>query len=270
MNHHRHPQAALVASLALVLSVSACSDAPTGPGRSTSAMPRGADPVEIDPTTFTPASDNRYFPLVPGTRWTFREVGVDGSRPQVRVTVTSRTRRIADGVTARVVRDTVTEDGEVTEDTFDWYAQDDGGSVWYFGEDTAEFEDGAVTTREGSFEAGVDEALPGIIMPAHPEAGQSYRQELYAGHAEDNGAVLAEHQQVESPQGWYDDAVLTADTSAPEPRVLEYKLYAPDVGLVLTLDASGGSAREELLTMETVTDAAARAAGTAPLGTPYP
>ena len=89
------------------------------------------------------------------------------------VTVTTQTRRIANGVEARVVRDTVTERGEVVEDTFDWYAQDADGSVWYLGEDTAEFEDGRVTTREGSFEAGVDGALPGLIMPAEPEVGRT-------------------------------------------------------------------------------------------------
>ena len=167
------------------------------------------------------------------------------------------------------MRDTVSEDGVPIEDTMDWFAQDADGNVWYLGEDTAEFEDGELTSRAGSFEAGVDGALPGIIMPADPEPGMAYRQEYYAGEAEDNGAVLALDQQAEVPAGHYDDAVLTADTIALEPDVLEYKLYAPGVGLVLALDISGGAGREELVSMETVDAATARAAGTAPLGAPY-
>ena len=106
-------------------------------------------------------------------------------------------------------------------------------------------------------------------MPADPAVGMSYRQEYYEGEAEDNGAVLALDQQAEVPAGHFDDVLLTADTIALEPDVLEYKLYAPGVGLVLALGISGGGGREELVSMETVGAAIARAAGTAPLGTPY-
>lgn len=232
-------------------------------------LPRGDQPVELDPADFTAGSDNRYFPLEPGTQWRFRETDTEGSVQDVVVTVTSETRTLANGIEARVVRDTVSEDGQLTEDTLDYYAQDADGTVWYLGEQTAEFEDGELATREGSFEAGVDGALPGVIMPADPQPGQEYRQEYYEGSAEDAGAVLATGQQVESPQGHYDDAVLTADTNPLEPDVLEYKLYAPGVGLVLTVDASGGSAREELLSTRTVDETTAHAAGTTPLGTPY-
>jgi hypothetical protein len=101
------------------------------------------------------------------------------------------TKEIANGVTARVVRDTVSPDGEVVEDTRDWYAQDSGGTVWYLGEDTAEFDDGEVTTRAGSFEAGVNGAKAGVIMPGDPAVGMAYRQEYYVGEAEDNGVVLS-------------------------------------------------------------------------------
>ncbi len=103
--------------------------------------------------------------MEPGTQWTYREVDEEGKEVIVVVTVTSETKQIANGVTARVVRDTVTEDGELIEDTIDWYAQDADGNVWYLGEDTAEFEDGKVKTKKGSWEAGVDGALPGVILP---------------------------------------------------------------------------------------------------------
>jgi hypothetical protein len=185
------------------------------------------------------------------------------------VTVSTETREIANGVEARVVRDTVTEDGELVEDTLDWYAQDGDGNVWYLGEDPAEFEDGELTTREGSFEAGVDGALPGIIMPADPGPGLAYRQEYYEGEAEDHGEIIATGQQAEVPAGHFDEVLLTADLVGLEPDVLEYKLYAPGVGMVLALGISGGGDREELVSTRTVSAAAAEAAGSAPLGTPY-
>ena len=99
--------------------------------------------------------------MEPGTRWVYREIDEEGEELRVVVTVTSETKEVANGVTARVVRDTVTMDGDVVEDTFDWYAQDSAGTIWYLGEDTAEFEDGRIVSREGSFEAGADGALAG-------------------------------------------------------------------------------------------------------------
>ncbi len=233
-------------------------------------LPRGSEPVELDPAEFTTEIDNRYWPMKPGTQWTYREIDEQGKEVKVVVTVTSETKEIANGVTARIVRDTVTEDGELIEDTFDWYAQDADGNIWYLGEDTAEFEGGELTTRAGSFEAGVDGALPGIIMPADPVDGMQYRQEYYKGEAEDNGEVLSTEEQAEVPAGHYRDVLLTKDTITIEPDVLEFKLYAPDMGPVLVFGVSGGGGREELVNVETVDEEAARAAGTAPLGQPYP
>ena len=244
--------------------VSTPATTPSGRG-----LPQGNDPIDLEPSDFTAGSDNRYFPLEPRRQWIFKETDEAGASLKVVVTVTTKTRQIANGVVARVVRDTVTEDGQLIEDTFDWYAQDGEGNVWYLGEQTAEFENGELTTREGSFEAGVDGALPGIIMPAEPEVGSSYRQEYYKGEAEDNGAVLALDQQADVAQGHFDDVLLTADTITIEPDVLEYKLYAPGVGLVLTLGISGGGGREELVATTRVGGGTARAAGSTPLGTPY-
>ena len=232
-------------------------------------LPQGSEPVELDPAKFTVEIDNRYWPMVPGTRWTYREIDEEGKQLQVSVTVSTEAKKIANGITARVVRDTVTEDGQLIEDTFDWYAQDAEGNVWYLGEDTAEFEAGKMTTTAGSFEAGVDGALPGIIAPAKPVDDMKYRQEYYEGEAEDNGEVLGVEEQVEVPAGHYRSALLTKDTNALEPDVLEYKLYAPNVGPVLALGVSGGGGREELVRLERVRMQAARAAGTTPLGQSY-
>ncbi len=232
-------------------------------------LPQGDEPVELDPADFTTDIDHPYWPMTPGTQWTLREIDEDGEEVIVVVTVSTETREIANGITARVVRDTVTLDGELIEDTVDWYAQDSNGSIWYLGEDTAEFEDGEVTTTGGSFEAGVDGALPGIIMPAEPADGMQYRQEYYAGEAEDNGEILSIEEQVEVPTGHYDDAILTKDTITIEPDVVEYKLYARGVGPVLVFGVSGGGGREELIEFTTVDDTVAAAAGTTPLGESY-
>ena len=161
----------------------------------------------------------------------------------------SKTKKIANGITARVVHDVVTEDGKPVEVTDDWYAQDTCGNIWYLGEATKEFENGKVVSTEGSFEAGVDGAQPGIVMPAKPRAGMRYRQEYYAGHAEDRAEVLSVREQVEVPFGFFGKGrvVMTRDLNPLEPKVLEYKFYARGVGPVLAVGVSGGSDREELV-----------------------
>lgn len=232
-------------------------------------LPQGSDPVSLDPADFTTEIANPYWPMKPGTRWTFREVDEEGEALKVVVTVTSTTREIANGIMARVVRDTVSSEGEVIEDTFDWYAQDAAGNIWYLGEDTAEFEDGKVSSRHGSFEAGIDGALAGIAIPGSPVDGMTYRQEYYEGQAEDNGEVLSTEEMADVPAGHYDDVLLTKDTITLEPDVLEYKLYAPGVGPVLVFGVSGGGGREELVSVTQVSADVAAAAGSAPLGTPY-
>jgi hypothetical protein len=217
--------------------------------------------VQPQPADFSTRIDNRYWPMAPGTRWIYRE-----GDQRVAVTVTNQTKRIATGVTARVVRDTVAEDGKIVEDTFDFYAQDKRGTIWYLGEDTAEFENGRLKTKEGSFEAGVDGARAGVIMPAHPRPGMRYRQEFYKGHAEDRGEVLSTREMAEAPAGRFRKALLTKDTNRLEPDVLEYKLYAPGVGPVLTLGVSGGADREELLRRDRASAEWVRQAGSTPLG----
>ena len=236
-----------------------------GPG---SDLPQSDEPMELDPADFTAEVTNPWFPLEPGTRWTYREVTEEGEEVRVVVTATALTYPVANGVTTRVVRDTVTLNGEIIEDTLDWYAQDEDGTVWYLGEDTAEFENGKVTTREGSFEAGVDGAQAGVIMPGDPEVGLTYRQEYYEGEAEDRGEVLALGQQATVPAGEYDGLLKTADTTPLEPDVLEHKYYASGVGLVLTIDKETGG-REELLSVAHVPPEQASRAGQAPLGQRY-
>jgi hypothetical protein len=211
-----------------------------------STLPQGSEPVNLDPADFSTRIDNPFFPLTPGDRYIYHET--DGThKEKVVLSVSDKTKQIANGITARIVHDRVTERGKVIEDTFDWYAQDAAGNVWYLGEDTVECKKGKIKNHSGSFEAGVDGAQPGVIMPADPVPGLKYRQEYYAGEAEDKAEVLSTNEQVESPYGHFTGALLTKDLVPLEPKVSEYKIYAPGVGLVVAVKTSGGSGREELV-----------------------
>jgi hypothetical protein len=211
-----------------------------------SQLPTGSEPAELDPADFTTEIDNAYWPMSPGSRWVYREVE-NGDVQRVTVNVTDRTKTI-DGIEARVVHDLVTTpDGEKVEDTFDWYAQDKDGNLWYLGEDTKEYEDGRVVSTEGSWEHGVDGAEAGIIVPAEPKQGLTYREEYYAGHAEDAAEVLSVEGKVQVPYGRFGNAMITRNFSGIEPNVEELKFYAKGVGPVLELLVSGGAGRTELL-----------------------
>jgi hypothetical protein len=206
--------------------------------------------VALAASAFSTHIDNPYLPLSPGSRWVYHETAADGTSQRVVVKVTRRTRLIENGVTARVVRDTATSKGQVVEDTFDWYAQDKRGNVWYLGEDTREYENGKVVSTHGSWEAGVNGARAGVVMPAHPRPGMQYRQEYLKGQAEDSARVLSLDDQVEVPVGHFKHVLLTKEWNPLEPKVLEYKLYARGVGPVLALTVSGGSDREELISFD--------------------
>jgi hypothetical protein len=194
-----------------------------------------------NPTTI----DNPYFPLTPGTRFTYK--GSLKKQPVVDVVyVTHNTRTIA-GVVTVEVRDQVYESGVLTEDTLDWYAQDDLGNVWYFGEFTTEFPDG---THAGSWTAGVDGAQPGYIMEAAPKVGDNYCQENAPGVAQDAAQVLSVTASRSVPFGTYSGNVLqTKDYSLIEPHT-EYKFYEPGVGMLEAIALSGGSENIQLYTIE--------------------
>ena len=245
-------------TVVLTVSAIACVLAGCGGGGSPEAgtdtlpdrgLPQGDEAVALDPADFSTTIDNPYWPMRPGSRWVYLETDAEGGRQRVVVTVTARTRRIANGVVARVVRDVASEEGVPVEITDDWYAQDRAGNVWYLGEATRAFRDGEPVDRSGSFEAGVDGAQAGIAMPADPVPGLAYRQEYSAGQAEDHGAVITVGQeQVEVPAGRYAEGVLmTRDLVPTEPRVEELKLYAPGVGPVLTLHTDGPGERAALV-----------------------
>jgi hypothetical protein len=232
---------------AAALALSACGSDGNGGSDASSDLPQGSEPVNLDPADFTTQIDNPYWPMAPGNRWVYRETDTEGIVQRVVVTVTDKTKRIANGVEARVVHDVVTEGGQPVEVTDDWYAQDGDGNIWYLGEKTTEYSNGKPESTAGSFEAGVDGAQPGIIMPANPQPGTTYRQEYYAGEAEDTGEIVSIDEQAEVPAGHYQAVVMTKDLNPLEPKILEFKFYARDVGPVLAVSVSGGSDREELV-----------------------
>ena len=204
------------------------------------------DPM-IDPADFGGPVDNPLFPLVPGTTRHYEGETEDGLE-SVDETVTNDVKSIL-GIEAVVVHVLEYVDGELSEETFDWYAQDDEGNVWYLGEDSREIEDGEIVSTDGSWEAGVDGALPGIIMQAAPQIGQRYYQEFYLGEAEDEATVLSLNASVAVPFGEFAGCLQTEDVTRLEPDEIEHKFYCPGVGLVLE-ESLDGDERIELVDID--------------------
>ena len=237
----------LALAAALPLLVAGCGSAPQ------KSPPTGVDGLEIptpspDPDDFVQDIDNPYLPLRPGSRWVYESGGADPET--ITVTVTDDT-RVVQGVTTTVVHDVVRNaDGRVVEDTDDWFAQDADGNVWYFGEDTTEYDARGRPDHSGSWEAGVDGAQAGVAMLAEPRVGDGYQQESYPGEAQDVGKVLSLDEAVNVPFGSYSGVLQTEDTTPLEPGLVEQKYYAPGVGLVLEETVLGGSERVELVSYE--------------------
>jgi hypothetical protein len=201
----------------------------------------------INPAEFTTAINNPYFPLVPGTRFVYDGTTTEG-RERTVTEVTRETKKVM-GVDTVVVHDTVTGDGRLIEDTYDWYAQDRAGNVWYFGEDTRAIGAGGTVSTAGSWQAGVDGALPGIVMLAHPRVGETYRQEYYPGVAEDTGEVVSTTGTASVAAGTFQEVLTTKDVN-PLEGTAEHKLYARDVGFILLRPASGPAEHVELAAIE--------------------
>jgi hypothetical protein len=229
------------ASIGVICLAAACGSEAKGGGGDRPQM----GPEHLDPSQFVQTIDNPYLPLEPGTRWEYTAVSSD-SEERIVVTVLDET-KIVDGVTATVVHDKVTEkDGSLVENTYDWFAQDRKGNVWYLGEATKAY-DGDKVSTSGSWEAGVDGARAGIFMLAEPTIGTKYQQEYYEGEAEDVGEVIARDLSVTGPTGSYDDVVQTEDTTPLEPGLVEHKWYAPGVGTVQEQDIEGGDEKVTLV-----------------------
>ena len=225
-----------------------------GATESTSANDNAADANDqfplpkFDPCNYSNDGivDNPYFTLTPGTTFTYEGETEDGTEKNI-VIVTDETEEIL-GINATVVWDRVWLEDELIEETFDWYAQDKEGNVWYLGEDSKEYENGEVVSTEGSWEAGVDGAKPGIIMEADPQVGDSYKQEYYVGHAEDQAEVVSLNEEVTVPFGTFTNCLQTSDSTPLEPTTGdEDKYYCTDVGGVVLEVAIDSGERSELV-----------------------
>jgi hypothetical protein len=240
---------AVIAVTGLAVVATAVAGAGLGAGNGTCVIPKGSERVRLDPNGFTMRITNPWWPMKPGSRWVYRETDPDGLAQRGVVTVLAKSKLIANGVTARIVRDVATEDGTPVEATNDYYAQDRCGNVWYLGEATTEYRNGKPVSTQGSFEAGVDGAQAGVIVPARPKPGMGFRQEYLAGQAEDRGEIVSLQEQVEVPFGHFGRGrvLMTRDLNPLEPKSLEFKFYARGIGPVLAIAISGGADREELV-----------------------
>jgi hypothetical protein len=226
---------------------------PTGAPASTSTTPAphidpgdGGDyQPDINAADFVRTVDNPFLPLTIGSFWRYEGTS-DGVTQTTEVTVTPDRKRIL-GIDAVVVHDVVKEEGELIEDTYDWFAQDRGGNVWYLGEDSKEYENGRVVSTAGSWEAGVDGAQPGIVMPGAPEVGDAYRQEFYPDEAEDMMLITGKGRALRVPAGSYTGVLATDEWTPLEPDVVEAKFYAPGVGRLLERTKAGGQGQSALV-----------------------
>jgi hypothetical protein len=209
-------------------------------------MSLGGGASAARPGRFVDQVTNPWFPLRPGTTYVY--TGVREGEPSRELFTVTRLTKTIQGVRCTVVNDRLYVRGRLRERTTDWYAQDRRGAVWYFGEQTAELDArGRVTSTEGTWRSGVDGAKAGIYMPARPRVGQSFRQELYAGHAEDHFGVLSLNASVTVPYVSSRHALLTKEWTPLEPDVLDHKLYVRGIGTVKEQTVKGGSERNVLV-----------------------
>jgi hypothetical protein len=205
--------------------------------------------ASINPADFSSRVDNPWFPLKPGTTYVYRGIK-DGQPSRDVLKVTHKTKEIQ-GAACVVVQDLLYIRGKVHERTTDWYTQDKDGNVWYFGEQTAEFDkQGRVTSTEGTWQAGRNGAIPGIFFPANPKLGRSGRQEFYKGHAEDHFEVVGLNVTVKVPYMSSKRALLTKEWTPLEPGVLDHKFYVRGIGTVLEQTVKGGNERNALVSFQ--------------------
>jgi hypothetical protein len=204
--------------------------------------------VVLNATGWVETINNPYLSFIPGTTFYFQGLkGLDRSTSIVHVT--NQTKQIA-GVETTVVHDNGFINGKLTEITTDWYAQDTAGNVWYFGEATAEILPNGTISHAGSWQAGVDGAQPGIVMQAHPDVGDTYRQEFAKGVAQDMASIISLKEQVAVPFGSFHNCLQTVEFSPLEPGVKETKYYKRGVGFLESFTIQGPA---ELLQLVRIT-----------------
>lgn len=203
-------------------------------------------PLKLDTADFVKGINHTFFPMAVGNRWVYEADTEDGVE-RIEVEVLNETRTVL-GIECTIVRDTVYLDGDMIEDTWDWYAQDRFGNVWYMGEDTAEYENGKLLNHNGAWDPDLDGSLPGIYMWGNPIVGTTYRQEYLKGEAEDMGTVMSLGNTVTIGYGTYTDVLITKDFIPGEPDGSAFTYYAPGIGVILEEEEEE---RVELIEMTT-------------------
>ncbi len=199
----------------------------------------GAYDPEIDPENFRSRIRNPLLPWTPGATWVYEQTTPEGLERIVVEVLDARIEIL--GVSCTVVRDTVTLDGVLVEDTDDYYAEDRDGNVWYFGEISLNYDDeGRIEDLDGSWRGGVNGAKPGIVMFASPLVGVTYRQEFALAEAEDMGTVVSLNETAVTPFGTFTGCLETSDFTPLEPGARERKFYAPGLGFVLEINPATG------------------------------
>ena len=237
----------LVAAAVVVAAAAAVGISSPWESSARSASGSSYEPV-LDPASFSTTIDNPYFPLPVGRTLVYRGVK-DGLTQEDRVTVTDRTKTVAEGITARVVTDVATHDGQLLEKTSDWYAQDKQGNVWYVGEDTAAYLPSGKVDTSGSWEAGVHDAEPGIVMEANPQIPDAYRQEFLVGQAEDTAWIVDRGGSTTVPYGTLRNVLTTLEATRLEPGAYDQKVYAPGIGIVREQALTGSAEYAELVSV---------------------
>src|SRR5262245_51293576 len=244
--HHRNVSSRLVTYFTLVfggVAICAASFTTSVAAQATSTACQNEGPAD-----FVDLIDNQYFPLRPGTTFTYN--GLADGQPARTVTQVTNDTNVIQGVRTTVVHDVLYINGVLSEDTFDWYAQDKAGNVCYFGEDTKELDaSGNVTSTEGSWQAGKNGAVPGAIMLADPQPGVFYKQEFAAGVAEDEALVISRTKDIKVTYGSFRNVLLTRETTPLEPGSIGDKYYAPNVGLIAEVAKKGGRERFDLVSI---------------------
>jgi hypothetical protein len=210
-------------------SPSPSSEPPVSPIPSPAGSRPPAASGATDPANFTNTVDNPWFPLAPGTKYTYTGKAVET------FTGTTATKVIA-GVACVVVDDQVALGGVPAEKLLGYYAQDRAGSVWYFGEDMFELDaNGHVVGNGDSWHAGVDKAPPALFMEASPTVGKT----IAHNYTKNDFAVLSLTERVRVPYGTFTNALVTKEWSPLEPNVETHKFYVPGVGAVRDVAVKG-------------------------------
>ena len=221
----------------------------TAPRSPSSGVTSNLVTIPFDPNNFVSGVTNPYLPLVPGTTFTYRNLLK--TTEELNTIEVTRDRKTILGVAVTVVHDQVfLADGSLAEDTFDWYAQDEQGNVWYFGEDTKEYDHGVLVTTAGSWEAGKNGALAGIVMLADPHVGDVYKQEDAPGVVADMAKVVSLDETLTVPYGTFTHCIETTEWTPVEPGDRSHKFYARNVGNVLEVATRQGGETDELVAVK--------------------